>query len=282
MVSFEKWSGMRRVKPSVAAMIGIGFILIGSVTGCDMLEVSSVWRQGDVVIDGKEDGNEWEYAKYVFEDEHVTLGLMNDDEYFYLCFSSGDAAAQQQLLISGCTVWLDPGEEKEKNRGIHYPLGNQRMVIQPSFDGNRPDSRPEPGAMGQILSSTSDTIEMIGLGDSDNRRMSVGEASNFGITVALGETKRILVYELMIPLSRNQYHPYAIDVTGGGFSVCLEIPRVEQMQQPGATGGGGRPGGGEMGGGMGGDSPGRNTLPMGSLMAEKLELWIHVNLAASE
>ena len=55
-------------------------------TGCTSYTADSSWCNGDIHIDGIDEGKEWENAKYFFEYEDVSLGIKNDDRYLYLIF----------------------------------------------------------------------------------------------------------------------------------------------------------------------------------------------------
>ena len=99
-------------------------------TGCGMHEFDSTWRDREITIDGKDDGAEWENARYFFGDKKITIGLLNDESNLYIRLSSRDSNMQKQLLALGFIAWFDAKGGKKKTLGIHFPIGMQSSDMQ--------------------------------------------------------------------------------------------------------------------------------------------------------
>ena len=84
----------------------IMFLMVMFV-GCGMREMDSKWCDRTISIDGIDSGAEWENARYFFEKEKVTVGLMNTENILYLRLSTYDQKLQRQLLALGFTIWFD-------------------------------------------------------------------------------------------------------------------------------------------------------------------------------
>jgi hypothetical protein len=291
--------------------------LIAILTGCGDHGILSRFYDRPIIIDGVDNGNEWENARIYFEKEKITVGVVNKPDTIYVRLSSHDRNIQRKLLALGLTVWFDESGGKNNKIGIHFPIGMQGTKV-PMMDRNAPNDRsnnpddqsntqnnqPEiPNAKGnnqeqftKLLESAQNEIELIGPGKNDRNTMPINEAGEYGIQCRIGNEKGYLVYELQIPLKRNESCPYGVavkEVTTIGLGLETGKADFRNMRQPGEGGrrgggmGGGGRGGGDMGGmgrgGMGGGrggGMGGGMGPGGQRATESLELWLKVRLAS--
>jgi len=252
-------------------------------TGCGMLEVQSTWRNREVTIDGIDDGDEWANARYFLEKKDITIGLLNDESNLYIRLSSHDNNMQRQLMAFGFTVWFDAEGGKKKTLGIHFPIGMQGSSMQ-MMNRDRNTSRDKDSEQPQkMIEDLHKEIEIIGPGKNESNKMLFSDVIELGINVKINVTRRNLVYELQIPLTRNELQPYGIgtDITPA-IGIGLETGNIDMSQmrdqRGGRLGGGDIPGGGRIpdGGGMGGGRRGSGMRPQ---MPESLELWLKTTLA---
>ena len=284
---------MKDATPS-APRASVLIILIIFLTGCGMEELYSTWSDRQVTIDGLDDGTEWENALHSVAKGEITVGLLNDERTLYLRLSTRNQAVQRQVLTAGLTVWFDETGGKEQIYGVHFPLPIQNR---------RPGSEPRPasgrdGAKRMNSSDMADLFSEISRGEIEITRtrkneysmISADQSSPYGIQCRIGNTKGALVYELRVPLIRdeNSYHGIAVNkpkiigiglVTGEG-----EQPRQGAGDRGGGRGGGRGPGG--MGGGLEGRGGGMGQPPqgppggMGSIETMKpINQWLRVHLA---
>lgn len=247
--------------------------------GCSTLKLESAWRNHDIVIDGK--SGDWLGAKYYFEDISVSVGLINDDHHLYVSLMTENRMILAQIMRKGLTLWLDPKGGKDKTFGIKFPLGSQgeEGMSQESMEGL------DREVVMQRFEESLTELEIIGLKDEVVEKLSVDDAK--GIDVKLRAEGGLLIYEIKVPLSSSEEHPYAVgakvgDTIGFGF----ESPKLE-MGRPAGMRGGGMPGGGRGGGppgGIGGGPPaGMGGMPGGGKgfqMPEKLKIWAAAKLAS--
>lgn len=266
----------------VLLLIFTGIILLSatSLVGCGSMELTSTWRDREVTIDGVD--AEWRKTMVWIEDKNVAIGLLNDEEYIYVCLASTGPTRIRQIIAMGFTIWFDPQGGKDKTFGIHCPLGAQDLSL---LRGETPDSEK----LQEMLEKTGKELEIFGPGKGEHLRMPVLGSQE--IHVQLGYLGGKLVYELRVPLVQDEQHPNAVGVgasetIGIGFETA-ELDR-EMMRERrsgdmssggrgmrgGGMSGGGRRGGGRSGGGRGGG--GRR----GGGMPERLELWTKVQLAS--
>jgi hypothetical protein len=234
--------------------------------GCGMREVESIWRTNTITVNGVDDSSEWDHAKYIIENPHVTFGIQNDSENLYLSFSTADNEIQRQILNRGFTLWIDPKGGKKKTLGVRFPAGVRRdnptdglpggQNEQPERPGGAPDGEmPSPGNMGRdigrmpatnerrmnseelsrMVSRVSDGILLYGFNGADSLLTSVMEAGKKGLTVALGNTNTVLGYELSIALDSGDKTPLGIE-TDGIVSVCLQTSALQSRQSGGTSG----------------------------------------------
>jgi hypothetical protein len=276
---------------------GLVMLLLLFIIGCGTTEMASTWRDRTIVIDGVDNGVEWENARYFFEKEKVTIGIMNDENNLYLRLSTYDQKLQKRLLALGFTIWFDEKGGGKKQLGIHYPLRWQ------GFDGSkiegngRAETANESGRIGILADAIPKEIELIGPGKGNRSTLSFVEAQKFGILCNIADTKENLVYELQFPLYRTDSCPYGItakqikalgiDFEAGKFQRPQNGNRGEGNEgrrggisggMGGSRGGMGGMGGGGMGGGMG-RRGGMGGGGMGSPVQESLDLQVKVDLA---
>jgi len=244
------------------------------------INLTSQHRNKSIIVDGE--SSDWEGIPPTVVKDHIAVSVCNDEEYLYLCLSTGEREIEREMLSGGFSVWFDPGGGSKKIFGFHFPLS----VRPGSFSGSgQPgqDLSPEEPPIGERVTKE---MEILGPGEQD--RSIVPLLSERQVQVALGNSTGRLVYELRVPLPRDASHLYGIGLPPGGTAgiglVTAEVERGARMQRsrgpeepPGGedppTGDGmvgGRPGGGRRhGGGMGGMQGGRGSH-------SPLDIWMKV------
>ena len=117
-------------------------VLVGGLfLNCHGIKLESHWRNHEITIDG--DASDWENALYLIKDKNIDIGVMNDDQFLYICVSHIDRRTFYQAAARGLTLWLKP-EHRDKI-GIKYPVGIQgdegtpMMEFEPDSSGSRPN-----------------------------------------------------------------------------------------------------------------------------------------------
>jgi hypothetical protein len=248
------------------------FFLILSVlplASCGMLDIKSQWRDTAIAIDARSD--DWQGRLYSLEDSGLSVGVLNDETFVYICVTAADARAAGQVLRQGLIVWFDPKGGKDKVLGIHYPLARdwQDFNVTPRGETGNQEARR------QTLQEIRSELEILGPGRDEKVRLRVEEAK--GIEAAF-QTRGRFVYELKVPLAKNDGTPHAIGVeTGKIVGVGFDSPRLDFIL-PGRGMGGRIPGG--FGPGLSGRNPGRIGMGRGMRNAEPIKFWMKVQLAA--
>jgi hypothetical protein len=250
------------------------------LSGCSQgkLELNSDWLDREIIVDGKSD--DWLGAMYYFEDENISLGLLNDENFLYACLIAEDQFIRTQVMRQGLTLWFDPDGGKKKTFGIKYPLGRQAgdRSMRPGFPARREEGERGQEQFRERFKEAMTELEILGPEKDESKRMSVEEAK--GIKIIVRPLSGMLVYELKVPLLRSEEYPYAVgakagDTIGIGF-LSPKLKTGPQRWRPG----GGWPGGGR--GGLGG-MPGGRGMPGGgrmSGMSRTIKVWAIVQLAA--
>ena len=251
--------GFKKVFASrLPALSFILILLICFLVGCELFEVESKWRDRDIVIDGK--SGDWLNAMLYFEEERISLGLLNDENFMYVCMIVDDPFIRGQIVRQGFELWFNPKGSKKKVFGIKFPIGMleaempseeteaKRIPLKPSR------SEQEPENIGQALRRQMGELEILGPGKDESLKMPVEKAG--GIEVKIDVASGMIVYEIKVPLLQSEESPFAINAKPGDLiGVRLETPKMDLGQMRRRIGGGmGMPGGGRggMGGGMGG------------------------------
>lgn len=278
--------GLKKVFASrLSALSFILFLFTFFLVGCGFFEVDSKWRDRDIVIDGKSD--DWLNAMMYFEEETISLGLLNDENSLYVCMIVDDPFIRGQIVSQGFTLWFDPKGGKKRIFGIKFPLGIREAEMAPEkMEERRVLAKPIRGEqdserLSQALRRQMDELEILGPGRDENLRMPVEKAE--GIEVKIEVASGMIVYEIKVPLHLSEESPFAIGAKAGDLiGVRLETPKMDLAQMRRRMGGGrSMPGGGRGGmvGGMGGM---RMPGGMRPRMPEPLKIRIKVHLASAE
>lgn len=220
-------------------------------------KLESHWRTGDVTINAA--AEEWDGAWTYVKQAKMDVGVLNDDEFLYLCLVTRDPGVGRQLMLQGLTVWLDPEGGEAQTLGVRYPIGLRTAINTPP----EPGSLRDPEAMRQLFEASLEDLEILGPGIDDVERLEVGELQ--GAEIALNRIGERMVYELKIPLRRGEGRPFGIGLADGrAIGISLVSPEMERpagREHGGFHGGFGGPGGGRGpggGGGFGGPRDGRD------------------------
>jgi hypothetical protein len=254
-------------KPAISSILILFlFLLVGC--GNSNLELNSNWRDREITVDGK--NVDWLGTMLFFEGDNVSVGLLNDENFFYICVIVEDQFMRTQVMRQGFTLWFDPAGGKEKTFGIKYPLG-----MQASGRGMRGDeqsierSRQAPGR--PMIE-----LEILGPGKDKLKKMPIAEAK--GIDIIVEFSSGMLVYELKVPLIQSEQHPYAIGAeAGSSVGIGLETSKMEKSDMRKQMGGGGPSGGMRGGAGGRGRSGGRRSPQK----RQPLKIWAVVQLASN-
>jgi hypothetical protein len=273
-VNLGMGTNRRHDLPYVSTLVALSLV----VAGCGGLELESQRLDRTITVDGAL--TEWDGRLTYIDSKHVSVGLLNDEEYLYLGLATSDRATQTQVMMRGFTVWFDPEGGKERTLGIRYPLGAMEPGMRPGERGNRPSLED----LAQLHEVRESELEIL-IGTSESLQMNLVEVGN--IDVALSFDKGVLRYELRIPLKKTEGYPFAVGALAGAeIGIGLETPEMDREairpRMGGGKGGGmgGRGGGrGGMGGGMGGRGGMGGSRPQ---MPEPLNVWTKVTLADPE
>ncbi|MFA6471179.1 MAG: hypothetical protein WCU00_03975 [Candidatus Latescibacterota bacterium] len=259
---------MKRYTSFVLLPLSIIFLFALLFIGCGTTEIVSKWCDRTITIDGVDNGAEWENVRQFFDEEKVTIGIMNDEKNIYLRLSTYDQKLQRQLLASGFTIWFDGKGGAKKLLGIRYPVkkmgkeGQMQGGTRPPSDmtdaAGRKNRTPMANAAAMLdtmVQAIPNEIELIGPKKDESSSLSFVDAEKYGILCKISTAKGNLVYELQFPLSRTETCPYGISSKlVKAIGIDFEAGKMErgQLGQGGMGGGRGGMGGGGMGGGMGG------------------------------
>lgn len=253
------------------------FLFLTSLARAKDISFNSVWKQAEITVDGKD--SEWSGLLYYLEEEKLAIGMQNDSISLYVVLKATDKNVQVQIMRTGLTIWLDAKGKKNKNLGIHYPIGIRGYGI-PEVTA-RPNSEFSKEQQNKFMEML-DEIEIYGPEKEVQNR--IYKKNSFGIEVSINDTLGMMIYELKIPLKPKEEFPHAIAAnTGDIISLGLETGEFKrEMMKGNPPRGGGMPGGrGEMPpggippGGRGGMPGGREGIKM----SEPIKFWAEVSLA---
>jgi hypothetical protein len=250
-------------------------------SGCaSTIQLPSRWSDKPLRVG--DDLAKWSDSTVFVEKDGIQVGIMNDDEFLYVCAMSSKPNLGRQVMFRGMTVWFDPNGGERKTLGIRFPIGmgGREMMTRPEGDegdqrGNRVEAM-ERQALGEF--------EYVGPTDIDLQRVS--RLQGQGVEMHLTSTPERFVYQLRVPLAYSSAHPYSVESRPGArLGVGFETNTPQRLgpakgggEDRGDGGRGGQPG---MGGGRGGRMPG-SAGPSGmrpEMANASFSIWTLVQLA---
>jgi hypothetical protein len=257
----------------------LAFVL--ALAGCGGRDITSKWRDGDIVIDGIAD--EWRGSRTYIESPNIALGVMNDEEYLYLSLSTPVRSVAAQIVAFGMTVWLDAEGGERKNFGVRCPVGLDDFSVMS-------EAAREPDKLKQLLYEAAQRFEILGAGQDDTVKL-VNDGSS-GIEIAVGHRDGTFGYELRVPLGGGGSEYSVASSPGGKVGVGFETPELDMDEiretmvgemRGGPQRGGGGPGRAVGGGPTDSDDMGRGGMQGGRARIdtpEPLRVWAKVSLAS--
>lgn len=271
-------------------LIIFSFLILFGIfqVGCgSTIELKSNWLDREIIVDGKSD--EWVGVMVYFENKNISVGLLNDEAFIYLCMIADDPQIRSQVLGNGLILWFDPEGGNKKGFGIKYPVGIQldESFRRMGINKEEREGFKDKERMREFLKGTLSELEILSSGREKGKRMLIDEAR--GIEVKFEAYSGMIVYECKIPFSKNDEHPYAVGAkTGDMIGIGIETPNIDMDairdqigdKTPPSDIGRGIPPGGSMGGGRGG-RPGRIGMGgRGRRMPTQLKIWAFVQLSS--
>jgi hypothetical protein len=254
-------------------------LAIPSFAGCGSLELTSLWRDRDITVDGLD--TEWDNTRVYLDDAKSSVAVLNDEDFIYISLVTADRAIRRQIMGRGFTLWFDPHGGKNEAFGLHYPLGMLESTGLPWAGREAADRDTEELSKDMREAFARATTEIEIIGPDENERQRVKVATLEGIEIKVDVTDDRLVYELKVPIASSETHPFAIGAQPGAeIRIGLTTPEIdrEQMRERVGRGGRGMPpgggigrGGGMRGGGMRGE---RRPEP-----PKPLDVWAKVQLS---
>jgi uncharacterized membrane protein YgcG len=300
--------GMKRAGFAGLALVAMvaGFTMAPVGAAGAKAKLQSQWKDRDVRMVGNL--NAWGQFVPVTQNSHFAVSLYNNQNFLYVSLRTSDLATRLQLFESGLIVWLDAQGGNKERFGIQYPLGaldygfpqrgGGRDGLPGANDGaGNAAPRPQnPDAMWEeaVADGRLDTIEVLGPGKDDRRRLTLGKVD--GMAAKIWSLEGVVTYQLQVPLRASSELPYGIGAAPGaviGFGLTTPEIKAGRGDLPmgrrgggdgGGRGGGGRGGGGRGGGGRGGGAPrggGGGRAGRGAFAAMRpIRDWTTMHLAA--
>lgn len=216
------------------SLLAVVLVACAVVAAADA-ERASLWRDRQVVVDGSD--AEWEGLTLPVKGEHFSLGLVNDGQSLYLCLPTKDLSTRTQIAREGLAIWIDKAGGKKNNFGIHFPIG-----LRPGGAGfPRPperDRKPSEEPKEEKPIGGQDEIAILGPGLREAQVVLLNQAGGIEARVAIHDD--LLVYELKVPLRRDELSPFAPELKPGDMvRLTLETPSLPTARAPLAPGPGG-------------------------------------------
>lgn len=274
----------------IATPIFLVGLILNSGCGGKALEMQSQWSAEPIKVDGQVE--DWSDTPLTyFEDEQVSLGLLNDDENLYILFCTRSQTWERLIRMSGVTMWLDETGGKKKDFGIRYIGGPSLSEMQKSGmlgEGGFRDNLTLK--LRQHVTGERETIanQIEVLFEEGKQEIIIPADGSRGPAVGSAVPQGIYTYEFCIPLREKNGDYYFIkpQPPGQTLGIGLEWGGIgtrdlhrwtDEMGGERGSVGGGMPRGDMPRGGMPGGEHGGGMRER--QMPQKQEIWIKVCLA---
>lgn len=239
---------------------------INLILGCSAPnQALSNWTANKVIVDG--DLAEWSGIIKKEAGKNYSLGISNDDKFFYLSLATDNRMTMMQMIRSGITIWIKPFGYDTDVFGIKYPIAKQADLSE--FRGMNRDMM-NPANLENIFKSFLEKQNELEIINPDKYPLAALPIENhMGIKAKLGYGNQIFVYELQIPLMVTDNHQFALGaLPGEDFGIRIEVDEFK-------IGGMGTGGGMGQGGGM---RQGSGTTPRAFQLPEAINHSIDIKL----
>lgn len=258
-------------------------VAVAGSSGCGDVVLQSRYRTDPIVVDGHYD--DWHGHMQFVEKADLSVGVTNDETDAYVIIAIGDREVQRKIMMTGMFLWFDPAGGKDRQFGIHYPLGisDAADFMKPQRTGAG-DTRK---LRDKLREESLDEAELIGA--AGTARVTRATSNLPGVEVRASHEKGVMVIEYRVPLASAADQPYGIGAEPGQtVGVELVTPEVdlsamqeEMREQRGEGREGGMPPGGREGG-WDGDRDDGVRGPMGASRPETpkpIDVWATLVLA---
>ncbi|MDH7604940.1 MAG: hypothetical protein QHH13_08585 [Melioribacter sp.] len=221
--------GIKRPKQLIGNFL-LNIIFVASiiiiVNGCSTThQIVSKWKSDDLVVDG--DYSDWQNRLEYIEDEDASVGFQNDKDYLYLCLIVNEPFKAMQMLRAGFIVWFIPDDES-KIIGLKFPLGISNIGFDRKERRNF-EKNDERGNLEKIIERLFEKEKDFEIVDKSKYPLWMYPLeNNKGIKIKISEKSNKLVYELQIPISKQQENNFYVPVTAGeNLKITFETLELE-------------------------------------------------------
>lgn len=269
----------------------LGLLLLTIIlSGCNHIEIQSLWKDFEIEIDGKD--SDWDDAKIYIKDKNMVVAVANDNDYLYLCFYPTTNESVRQVLKQGISLWFNADGKKDRDNGISYPLP---MSARNKLDKNSKNQHMNRDNSGNP-SSTSEVEKMVHNIKLRNGEVKISTDSGvselpipglIGMEICMDAENGVFAYEAKIPLN-DPTASYSLGIEPGAEmmiglrSEALESNEPDESLDPdmnadiesGNSSGSGR--------GSQGGARGKSGSRSGGMEANtEMRLWANIKLAVN-
>lgn len=247
-------------------------ILAAFLQSCGGYELTSKYTEEPVVIDGNI--NDWNGRLNYIEEEQAAVGIANDNNFLYVCYTTANRNNILKILRMGFTVWFFP--ENGKTIGFQYPLKS-------STNSNflKRSRQAKADQMKLLLQRTlKNNNEYRIVNEKSFPLITYGVKENNDIQVAMKYRNSKFVYELKLPLNGTKGNYDAIQSKPGEhLKLVFESGEFTKgdfagsSQRNGLTGG---RAGSHRGGGRIGSTPMKGNA---AAMSSQIDFSVEIDLA---
>ncbi|HCN84197.1 MAG TPA: hypothetical protein DIT07_11350 [Sphingobacteriaceae bacterium] len=236
------------------AVLPLVLILIANI--CASAQERNLWPVKPVNIDGVSD--EWTHSLFKYNSAaKLSYSIANDRSNLYILIESADQPTNANILANSIRVSINPKGKKKATTSLTFPVIEWGDLVKSrQFRAGRD---VKPALTGQNLQneafSNANTIKINGFPRIPNGTFSLHLMNTYGIKAAARiDDKKILTYELSIPLSQLNISPNQVKYIANQIKINGSPDPLSNSssQYPG----GGRTPGGNVGIPTGGGFPG--------------------------
>jgi hypothetical protein len=201
--------------------------------GCNQApRLPSGWSGEDKIhVDGSD--ADWNDRRFLLEEVPLTVSVVNDSNFLYLCAVTTDRQLQMRILRGGIELWIDPTGGASRFFGVRVPRANPEGIELPGgagFGGN--SKAPSDDHLARFFSELVGPRELFLLDSPRGSSVRTVFSGDNPVQAQLRYRRGRLVYEARVPLQYSDSPSYELKPGKKPVGLALRVP-APRMERPG-------------------------------------------------
>lgn len=209
--------------------------------GCNQApRLPSGWSgESKIQVDGSD--ADWNHRRFLLEDVSLTVSVVNDNDFLYLCAVTTDRQLQMRILRGGIELWIDPTGGASRFFGVRVPRVDPEAMQLPGaggFGGRRRGGAiggdaPSDDRLDEFFSQLVGPRELFLLDSPRGNSVRTLPSGDNPVQAQLRYRRGRLVYEARVPLQYTDSPSFELKPGKKPVGLALRVPapRMEGLDE---------------------------------------------------